>query len=75
MSKIFDKGYNILDIPENWSFDGENVNEYEELLFDDNWYWKCKIQKNVKNESILKIRKMIFLIMIMLLKIDHLRKN
>ena len=55
MSKIFDKGYNILDIPENWSFDGENVNEYEELLFDDNWYWKFKIQKNVKNESILKI--------------------
>ena len=51
MSKIFDKGYNILDIPENWSFDGENVNEYEELLFDDNWYWKCKIQKNVKNEA------------------------
>ena len=55
MSKIFDKGYNILDIPENWSFDGENVNEYEELLFDDNWYWKCMIQKHVKNESILKI--------------------
>tara|TARA_B000000532_G_C18868313_1_gene407290 strand:- start:308 stop:871 length:564 start_codon:yes stop_codon:yes gene_type:complete len=55
MSKIFDKGYNILDIPEKWSFDGENVNEYEDLLFDDNWYWKCKIQKNVKNNSILNI--------------------
>lgn len=55
MSKIFDKGYYIFDIPEKWSFDDENVDEYEDLLFDDNWYWKCKTQKNVKNDSILNI--------------------